>query len=81
LNALADVSTESSVVETAQAASAASPAGLALAFAPVGIYSLFWIYREKVDPRAKISDLLFFVGAVVIVGNIVSILVFKKRIY
>lgn len=29
----------------------------------------------------QISDLLFIVAATVIVGNIVSVLVFKKRIY
>lgn len=83
LTALADVSAESPVVETAQAASelGANPAGFALAFAPLGVYSLFWLYREKVNPRAKISDLLFFAAALVIFGNIFSILVFKKRIY
>ena len=32
-------------------------------------------------PPAQISDLLFIVAACVIVGNIVSILVFKVRLY
>ena len=44
-------------------------------------YGLFYAYRQYANPRAKLSDLFFILGALVVFGNIFSILVFKKRIY
>lgn len=54
---------------------------VALLAAPILLYGLFTIYREKVNPKATISDFLFITAGIVIVGNIVSILVFKVRIF
>jgi len=39
------------------------------------------VYREKVNPKATISDFLFITAGIVIVGNILSILVFKIRLF
>lgn len=49
--------------------------------APILLYGLFTLYREKVNPKATISDFLFITAGVVIVGNIFSILVLKVRIF
>ena len=58
-----------------------TPLGLLLAFSPVVVYGMFYLYREKVNPRATISDLLFIIAAFVVIGNIFSIVVFKQRIF
>lgn len=75
--------------ETAAASDAAgggggfkiSPLELLLALAPVVFYTVLSLYRKFVNPRASISDGLFIVVALVIVANVISILVFHKRIY
>ncbi len=54
---------------------------LAVAFSPLVVYGLFSLYREKINPRAKLGDVIFIVAALFIFGNIFSILVFKKRFY
>jgi len=48
---------------------------------PLLLYGLFTVYREKVNPKATISDFLFITAGIVIVGNILSILVFKIRLF
>ena len=48
---------------------------------PLIVYSLFSVYRAKVNPRVKISDFLFILAAAIIVGNILSIVIFKKRLF
>lgn len=63
-----------------------APSGLTpfeglLVFAPVLLYGLFTIYRSKVNERAKLSDFLFIVAAAVVVGNLLSIIFFKKKLY
>lgn len=52
-----------------------------LLLAPILLYGVFSIYREKVNPRAKLSDFLFIAAAAVIVLNILTILIFKIRLY
>lgn len=52
-----------------------------LIFAPVILYGLFSVYRSQVNPRAKLSDFLFIAAAAVVVANLFTIIVFKKRLY
>lgn len=49
--------------------------------APLLLYGLFNVYRSKVNPKATISDFLFIIAALVVVGNLFSILVLKVRLY
>lgn len=56
-------------------------AEVAILLAPVILYSIFTIYRTAINPRVKISDFLFAVGAFVVFGNIFSILVLKIRFF
>ncbi|KAH9563548.1 hypothetical protein CY35_05G131100 [Sphagnum magellanicum] len=51
-----------------------------LAF-PVVSYFLFNIYREKVNPYAKVTDWMFGVVAVVIIANILMIATLGVRLY
>lgn len=56
-------------------------AELALVLSPIILYGIFNVYRSALNPRAKLSDFLFIVAAIAIVGNILSILIFKKRFF
>lgn len=56
-------------------------AEVAILLAPVILYSIFTIYRTAINPRVKISDFLFAIGAVVVFGNIFAILVLKIRFF
>lgn len=56
-------------------------AGTLIAFSPTVVYSVFYLYRATVNPKAKLQDLLFIAAACVVVANIASIVIFKKRIY
>lgn len=42
---------------------------------------LFNVYRSVVDPRAKFGDAVFAFAALILLGNIVSIAVFKIRLF
>ncbi len=58
-----------------------SPFEVAIAFAPVAFYAVLTVYRNFVNPKASISDVLFLVAAFLIVGNLISGLVFKVRLF
>ncbi|KAK9833987.1 hypothetical protein WJX81_000967 [Elliptochloris bilobata] len=49
--------------------------------APLLLYGVFNLYRDKVNPAFKLTDFIFILAAIVIVLNILSILVFKVRIF
>jgi hypothetical protein len=89
--------------------------GLVIAFSPLVIYGVFYLYRAtvcrlelvtsfwhsrvpmacllsispmvyatllpQINPKAKLADLLFVTAACVVLGNILSILVFHVRLY
>lgn len=55
--------------------------GLVVAFSPIVIYAVFYVYRATINPKAKLQDLLFVAAFCVVVANIASILIFKKRVY
>ena len=55
--------------------------GLVVAFSPLVIYAVFYLYRQTINPKAKLQDLLFVAAFCVVVGNILSIVVFHKRLY
>lgn len=55
--------------------------GLVIAFSPLVIYGAFYLYRAQINPKAKVADLLFVTAACVVLGNILSILLFKVRLY
>ena len=48
---------------------------------PLLLYVGFYLYREKVNPKAKLSDLVYIAAAAVIVVNLLSILFFKVRLF
>ena len=49
--------------------------------APRAASTGFWVFRERVNPKATIGDFLYILATVAIVGNVVSILVFKTRFF
>ena len=53
----------------------------ALLLAPVLLYSAFTIYRTTFNKNVKLSDFFFAVGAVVVFGNILSIVFLKIRFF
>lgn len=55
--------------------------GLIVAFSPIVIYGVFYLYRATINPKAKLQDLLFVAAFCVVVANIASIIIFKKRVY
>ena len=57
-----------------------SPLEVALLLLPPVLYGLFNLYRSQVNDKAKLVDFVSLLASVVIIGNIVSILVFKVRI-
>ena len=57
-----------------------TPLEIALVLLPLVLYGLFNLYRSQVNDKAKLVDFVSLVASVVIIGNIVSILVFKVRI-
>jgi uncharacterized membrane protein YozB (DUF420 family) len=54
---------------------------VAVLFVPVVLYTIFTVWRTSINPNLKISDFLFAVWGFVLLGNIVSILVFKVRYF
>lgn len=75
--ALAEEPIQASAIEPRSA----NPAEYVILALPIIIYGIFSLYRAKVNPRVKVSDFLFILAAVVIVANILSIAIFKKRIF
>eukprot|EP00252_Welwitschia_mirabilis_P009843 TRINITY_DN2271_c0_g1_i1.p1 TRINITY_DN2271_c0_g1~~TRINITY_DN2271_c0_g1_i1.p1 ORF type:complete len:153 (+),score=5.92 TRINITY_DN2271_c0_g1_i1:140-598(+) len=55
--------------------------GPAILSLPLVSYVIFSVYRDKVNPRVKISDWLLLLAAVVIAANVISILTLRVRIY
>ena len=77
--------TAAAAVEADEPAAAAGGGGVSvleigLALSPAIFYLILTAARQ-VNPKLKISDLLFVLVGLVIVANIVSILFFKTRIY
>lgn len=52
-----------------------------IVFSPLILYGIFVTYRAKLNPRATLTDFAFIVAAVIIVLNLLSILVFKIRLF
>jgi hypothetical protein len=80
------VADEAAVVEATAAAgdpaaTQASPLGYVVVFAPILLYGIFSLYRDKVNPRATISDFLFILAAIAVFANLISILAFKVRLF
>ena len=53
--------------------------GWVLLFSPLLAYGLFTLYRERINPKAKLSNFSFVLAGLAILGNIISIVVFKIR--
>ncbi|GLJ35372.1 hypothetical protein SUGI_0711400 [Cryptomeria japonica] len=51
-----------------------------LAF-PVVSYLLFNIYRDKINPDAKVTDWMYGLAAMVIVANLVTLVTLGVRLY
>lgn len=49
----------------------------AVALAPIALYGVFYLLRSTVYPKIKLADYVFFLASTVVVGNILSILIFK----
>ncbi|KAJ9529762.1 hypothetical protein QJQ45_014531, partial [Haematococcus lacustris] len=58
-----------------------APTELVLLGSPIVVYAIFNVYRDRVNPKATFSDLLLFMGLAAILGNLVSIAVFKVRFF
>jgi len=76
----ADVPIPEAIAEEVAKAAPTWVAPLVLAF-PVASYFLFTVYREKVNPYAKVTDWMFGLVAMAIVGNIVLIKTIGVRLY
>ena len=78
---------EESAVDAADAATTApsvfgfSPIEVAIAVAPLLFYGVLTVYRSAVNPKASISDVAFLLAAFLIVGNLLSGLIFKVRLF
>ncbi|WZN66078.1 hypothetical protein HKI87_14g76410 [Chloropicon roscoffensis] len=68
------------VVEAAPAEEASKVPQYLLLFLPLILYSLFTAYRSF-DREAKIEDFVFYTVGAVVVGNLVSIIFFKTRLF
>ncbi|GIL56851.1 hypothetical protein Vafri_12159, partial [Volvox africanus] len=76
------------VTTTSEAAPAATTAAggfgsgeAVLLLTPVFVYTLFNLYRDRINPQAKFLDYIYIMVALAIFGNIFSILVFKTRFF
>jgi len=84
--ALADDAAPAAATDAAGAAAvatggfSATPLEIGIAFAPLIFYVALTAWRQF-NPRASVSDLAFILAAVVILGNIFSILVLKVRLF
>ena len=52
-----------------------------IVLAPLVLYGLFSLYRDRINPNFKLSDFALIIAGVVVLGNVVAILVFKTRLY
>ncbi|GIL84422.1 hypothetical protein Vretimale_15895 [Volvox reticuliferus] len=52
-----------------------------LLLTPVLVYTLFNLYRDRINPQAKFLDYIYIMAALAIFGNIFSILIFKTRFF
>eukprot|EP00878_Enallax_costatus_P007529 GHUV01007885.1.p1 GENE.GHUV01007885.1~~GHUV01007885.1.p1 ORF type:complete len:100 (+),score=47.38 GHUV01007885.1:420-719(+) len=55
--------------------------GYVVILTPIILYAIFNVYRSQANPRAKFTDFLFICAGVAVVANLVSILVFKVRLF
>jgi hypothetical protein len=84
--ALADDAAPAAATDAAGAAAvatgwfSATPLEIGIALAPLIFYVALTAWRQF-NPRASVSDLAFILAAVVILGNIFSILVLKVRLF
>lgn len=56
-------------------------AGVALVASPLVLYASFRAYQSQINPRAKWSDFVFLGAFLLIVANVVSIAVYKTRLF
>ena len=49
--------------------------------APIVLYGLFSVYRDRINPNFKLSDFALIVAGLVVLGNVAAILIFKTRLY
>mmetsp|Transcript_2496 Transcript_2496/g.5866 ORF Transcript_2496/g.5866 Transcript_2496/m.5866 type:complete len:167 (+) Transcript_2496:2-502(+) len=71
-------------VEAAPAAEEAGGGGFTLAggvliFSPIILYGFWTLYRAVIGSDAKLVDFITLVASFVVIGNLISILVFKTR--
>lgn len=78
LPALADDAAVSGDAAAASEAAAFDASNL-LVLLPLVLYGIFNVYRNKANPKASFSDFLFLCAGVAVIGNILSILIFKIR--
>ncbi len=65
--------------DAAAAAGTGFDASNLLLLLPLVLYGGFNVYRTKANPKASYSDFLFLCAGVVVIGNILSIIIFKVR--
>lgn len=64
----------------AAAASGFGPSTL-LVLLPLVLYGVFNVYRTNANPKATFNDFLFLCAGLAVIGNIISIVVFKVRYF
>ena len=52
-----------------------------IVLAPIVLYGLFSVYRDRINPNFKLSDFALIVAGLVVLGNVAAILIFKTRLY
>jgi hypothetical protein len=52
-----------------------------LVLLPLVLYGVFNVYRTNANPKATFNDFLFLCAGLAVIGNIISIVVFKVRYF
>eukprot|EP01023_Acetabularia_acetabulum_P057973 TRINITY_DN677_c0_g1_i1.p2 TRINITY_DN677_c0_g1~~TRINITY_DN677_c0_g1_i1.p2 ORF type:complete len:219 (+),score=20.66 TRINITY_DN677_c0_g1_i1:27-683(+) len=58
-----------------------TPQQIILAVGPLLAWAVFVVYRTSFNPKAKISTYLLTLGAVFIIGNVLTSIIFKVRLF
>lgn len=55
--------------------------GLIVLFSPLLLYGIFNVYRERINPQAKLSNFAVIIGALLLAANLFSIVVYRVRFF
>ena len=52
-----------------------------IVLAPIVLYGIFSVYRDRINPNFKLADFALIVAGLVVLANVFAIVVYKVRIY